>query len=266
LKKVNIFYFSGTGNTKYVVDALEIELSANCTVEKHNIESPGAEVKAVEAIKKSDLNVFAFPVYAFDSPIIINRFLKTVKKIKNGNSFKNCKAAVIACPGDTSGMNHTAAKMFSNKLKKAGFEVVREDQIAMPPNIFVKITVEEGRDRLIKANEKIIEIAKKYNTGETNSLEVGVMMYPLYYISKLEHVGAKFFGKAYKVDKDKCIDCGLCIKKCPQKNITVKNGNIKFGWDCIFCMRCLYSCPARAITNKMGFVYFKEGYDLKKYK
>lgn len=266
MKKVSIFYFSGTGNTKYVIDILSAELSKSCETTVFNIENPGSEVKAVEAIYKSDLNVFASPVYAFDSPTIMYSFLNKAKRIKKDKTFSGKNAAVLTCPGDPSSMNHIAAKMLSKKLHKLGFEVLREDQIAMPPNIFAPVTVEKGRNMVIEAEKKVLRLVKSYMSGEKNKFKPNAGVYLLYLISKLEHPGAKIFGKLYNVDKEKCVNCGLCVKKCPQKNITVIDGNIKFGWNCIFCMRCVYSCPANAIKNPVKFALVKGGYNLKKYK
>jgi ferredoxin-type protein NapH len=55
-----------------------------------------------------------------------------------------------------------------------------------------------------------------------------------------------------KVDKSRCIDCGLCIKDCELCAIT-KESLAKGGTtlECAKCGRCMDSCPAGAIDYKL---------------
>ena len=50
----------------------------------------------------------------------------------------------------------------------------------------------------------------------------------------------------YKVDKEKCIDCGLCKKACPFDIDPVKNPN---SLECIRCGRCQDACPVDALKS-----------------
>ena len=56
----------------------------------------------------------------------------------------------------------------------------------------------------------------------------------------------------YKVDKEKCVRCGLCVRNCPEKNIRLDRGKIKFGHRCDMCMRCSFFCPTNAV--RIGFL------------
>lgn len=53
-----------------------------------------------------------------------------------------------------------------------------------------------------------------------------------------------------KVDKDKCIGCGLCVKDCFLKDIELvdKKANIK-NITCIKCGHCIAVCPKDAVTT-----------------
>ncbi len=60
----------------------------------------------------------------------------------------------------------------------------------------------------------------------------------------------------FKVDKDKCIGCGMCTKVCPgeiinldENNNPVMNDFDEFGWNgCWKCEHCLAVCPKGAIS------------------
>ena len=47
-----------------------------------------------------------------------------------------------------------------------------------------------------------------------------------------------------KVDKNKCIDCGICSKICPMQ---LKVNEILEKPDCIKCDRCVEVCPKKAL-------------------
>ncbi len=48
------------------------------------------------------------------------------------------------------------------------------------------------------------------------------------------------------IDTDKCVNCGLCGKKCKAACIDVKNHKIDYS-RCVACMDCLESCSKKAI-------------------
>ena len=78
-------------------------------------------------------------------------------------------------------------------------------------------------------------------------------------------LGGKYFGK-YLFVTDDCIQCNLCIQKCPTGNIyrDYESRKIEFGNKCTFCLRCVYLCPNKYIKNKyMNFLILKDGYNIK---
>ena len=52
-------------------------------------------------------------------------------------------------------------------------------------------------------------------------------------------------------DKDNCVFCGLCAKKCPQEAITVDRANKAWSIDrdkCVQCGVCVDGCPKKALS------------------
>lgn len=54
----------------------------------------------------------------------------------------------------------------------------------------------------------------------------------------------------YKIDKDQCIECGLCKSICPKSVIDISKDfayEIKEG--CVSCGLCAKHCPVNAISK-----------------
>lgn len=67
----------------------------------------------------------------------------------------------------------------------------------------------------------------------------------------VERRGIALIGKGFRVDKNKCINCGKCVKACPVQNITLKDGKFRFGGHCLGCTACSFNCPTNAINIGM---------------
>ena len=54
---------------------------------------------------------------------------------------------------------------------------------------------------------------------------------------------------------DKCKKCGLCMKVCPNNNITMENGRPVWNHNCHGCNACVAYCPTKAIQFQTPQAY-----------
>ena len=74
-KSVAVFYFTGTGNTKWVAGTIEeIFAKRGTNIKTYNIETLDVE-KANDIIKNSDICGFGYPVYGSDLPQLMKDFI-----------------------------------------------------------------------------------------------------------------------------------------------------------------------------------------------
>ena len=72
MKKLSAFYFTGTGNTRYVAVRLCKKLSSVYATSAYGISS---EADFSSAIKSADCVMLAFPVYGSSPPVPMRRFV-----------------------------------------------------------------------------------------------------------------------------------------------------------------------------------------------
>lgn len=223
-----IFYFSGTGNSKWVADEIAKKIGDKAYDISHLNEIP-------EINNEKQIGMI-FPIYAWGIPEPMIIFAKQLKKVKTF-TFGIC----------TCGAN---AGIALKKLSKI-YNLDSSYSIIMPSNYIIGEDIEKESIILKK-----IELAKKEIEKISNEIRQKKKVYCVNEgtIPKVKsNIVNKLFNKfgrttvPFYVDKEKCTKCGLCAKMCPASTIKLVDGNPVWNKKCYQCLRCINDCPQIAI-------------------
>lgn len=222
-----IFYFSGTGNSRWAAEQIAA-LTGDTTQDIISLrQSP-----SLDCVSQVGL---VFPIYAWGLPEPMIAFVKTLPKTK-AFCFGICTCGSEA--------GHAMRKLAQLYPLQSSYSLV------MPNNYIIGAEVD---------SEAVIQ--QKLNTAraeiETISREI-LQRKPVCRIEEGSAAGLKSslvnFGfnrfarstKPFHVDSS-CDSCGLCANNCPAATISLRDGRPVWGKTCYQCLRCLNECPRQAI-------------------
>jgi len=238
------YYFSGTGNTSYVINSWAQLFKQNkIIIDNQKIE----DILTVTSQKDYDFLIIAYPVYAWYPPNFVLDFLDQLPNVESK------KVVLIATCSSQVGSSLSVARKI---LEKKNYDVIGTLVYSMPSNanyMFNKdVESKEKMNQKIKfTDEKIKLDFEQIYSGEKKIIKKNIFLRSIH---SFIHWGfSKQLNKAqWVVDKNKCTLCGACQEMCPTKNITVKKmkREVKFSNNCVSCTRCYNFCPAKAIVYK----------------
>ncbi len=236
--KFLLIYYTGTYNTRYLTSKLQEKLSKNGhSVEKIEINS---ESKIIDT-NGYDFIGFGYPIYAFNTPRAFDRYFKKLKFSKGQKYF------IYKNSGETLPINNASSRRIIKKCNKKEMILSGEYHFVMPYNIhfpFERAFIKE----ILQKDDKLLDVLV-YNLQ--NGIVEEIKSKPKHnlgaFFLTVQKNSGNFNSRFYRVEEEKCVKCYKCVKTCPQKNVYVKNGKIKFHHHCDMCMRCSLYCPQDAI-------------------
>lgn len=259
--KCLLIYYTGTFNTRYLTEKLSAGL-----------ENAGWDTTIYEIDPKNnerlDLSEYGciglgYPIYGYCAPYAFLKFIRAQKFPKG------VKVFIYKNSGETEHANDASSKYVLRKLRRDGVKVRNEYHFLMPYNIHFRfedklvkeMLVMDGKLLDVLVHEVTHDIPDMKRPGIWSRIVSSV-------VSRPQYIGGNVNSFLYKVDMDKCIGCGLCIRNCPTGNVYKdEKGVIKFHHHCLMCMRCSFFCPADAFH--IGFLddwgwKVNGGYDFKR--
>lgn len=242
--RINVYYFSATGNSRWVTKEVVNQLK------KYNHE---VSVKCVEKemitpseIREADLIGFIYPIYSSKPPQHIINALEILPQVEGKLTFFVTTAGYIA--GDVNLYTY-------GLIKHKGYLLLTSLNIVMGNNLHLprlcplpvsnKNAMESKRRR---ANKKIEKVVGKIQHNESYIEGRDIFSYLFGIFQRLIGDGVVEHGfKGFQIEEECCSKCGWCLKNCPNQNIVMEKGKIRFLEHCTLCTRCYNFCPQEAI-------------------
>ena len=233
-----MFYFSATGNSKYIAELFCRHTNAAC----HSIEE---DADFAGLIQSEDIIGFCYPIYASRVPRLMREFVFSHKE-----SLKNKKIIIFCTQMIFSG---DGARALIDILPHNYVDVVYAEHFLMPNNVCNVFIVPVPSDK--KIQKHLFSAGRKMDIVCDNIANGIIKKRGFNHVSRaLGLMQAVFFpmierwaqGRVW-VDND-CNNCLLCVSACPKQNFEFRDNKIKTNNNCMMCYRCINKCPQKAIA------------------
>lgn len=237
-----IFYFSGTGNSlttaKRLAEQLNDQVMAMNTALKFKDEFTNKRIG------------FVFPVYFYDVPKVVEKFIEKLE-LASGYYFY----AIATCGGEPGNALHSVRELFFKK----GLELSYAKAITLPDNTATLLNSHYDLTTLKFLQNTIEQIASDILLNTENTAETRYK-----YKAKLLNITTRKFAERElskkQADETLCVQCHICEKICPAKNIRLIDGKVNIGNSCDECLACVHWCPQAAIRFNKRSISIKQQY------
>jgi len=254
--KLLFLYFSGTGNTDYVARYLARRLEQDLASRPVEIELRSMEWQPPEALTDFDLLALGFPVYAADSPNLVQAYLARLPVGEGRGAFVFCTKGAFAGGAVGRNLRRLAERRY---VPLVGGSVLMPgtDGLAMvsKDSRMARKALEKDYDHLKDADRLARAMASA--VAEPKGCRAAKARPRLLSARTTGSVAGAAWGWLYKATEnyarsklradERCNGCGLCAKVCPVENIEMLDGHPRFADRCMLCLRCLHACPQEAI-------------------
>jgi ferredoxin len=257
-KKLIIYYFTGTGNSRNVARWLA-EIAQEYQIDSQLINLVKIDRLSIEPPDPEALLAFVSPIHGFNYPPVMMHFIMRFPKGKNRVLLMNTRAGMLIGKWITPGLTGIAFYLSALILKIKGYTIGAMYPVDLPSNW---ISVHPGLNaRTVdylhdKNKERVTAFAHRVLTGKSDFRSVREIV-PDIIVSPISlgyyFIGRFLFAKSFYASGD-CNDCDICIKGCPVKAIIKIDKRPYWTFNCESCMRCMGNCPKKAIETGHGFV------------
>ena len=273
-----IFYFSGTGNSKWAAKTLALETGDTLVSIPEVIKSDCSFT-----LKKDEHIGFIFPIHGWRVPNIVKEFLTklTIKTQGEDTSHVKHYCFCLVTAGDAIGK---AMERFQQQLKSVTVNdalslkavcslIMPESYVGLPGmDVDTKEKELEKKELASKQLKEFSNILKQHPHKDSNQIWGWNQLIrgpiPSFFSGPVGGFFERFLitDKPFHVDSRRCVKCGICANVCPVSDI---KGGLGFEpeWlhngKCLTCFSCYHHCPHHAIefgkrTQKKGQYFYNK--------
>ena len=239
MKRVIIFYFSGTGHTEIVAEMIKNALhTQGVHVDCHRIDRCVLD-GSIPDISGYDAVGIGYPIYAFNVPRTVEEFVRMLPK--GGKPVFVFKTA-----GEPFMFNKPSSYFIHGQLRRRGYGLIYERLYLMPYNIVFRYPDEVVKEIYTLSECLAGKMAEDIVRGAEHKPRYNPLLVLISLVMRIQFPGARLNGRLMRAGKD-CNRCGKCVRECRGGNIRMDRGRVRFGWRCVMCMRCVMFCPKSAV-------------------
>lgn len=248
---IELRYFTGTGNSLKIIDTCKkVFVASGHSPKVTEITRGGSR------IPDSDMLGFCFPVYAFGIPRICCNYLREIDRFKIRQ-----KVFVLVTAGDSDESGFSIQEC-EEILKKKNCDIIYSGIVQMPINWTTSPkppfppSEEEAVEIIIKGEKMAQKMAsdilsgiRQYHHFNYPERYSKFKFYWEYWLFK--YLGIQNMWRLFRT-YETCNGCGLCVKICPTKSLSLVDGKPVWAKTCEQCMRCVNFCPTESIYQLQG--------------
>ena len=273
-----IFYFSGTGNTRWAAQRLAEKTGERLLFIPDEMKRSRCHYELQDGERLG----FCFPVHGWQPPHIVREFLQHStfnlqpsarpkdacyqRDARTFNLQRTFTYALVTC-GDSIGRT---MEMLNKELAPKGLHLDSVFSLVMPESyvclpFMYTDTPQREHEKITKASSDLDHYIEMIIERKANEVHTQRGLTPWTF----SHVIGAYFNarmitdKKFTIDTDQCIHCGKCAQVCPTGNIIMNDGIPSWlhNGSCTNCLACYHYCPRHAInygsiTRKRGQYYF----------
>ena len=253
-----IFYFSGTGNTRWAARQL-----SQATHEQLVYIPDHPKGVLAPQLAEGERIGFCFPVHGWRPPMLVKEFISRLRLQAKGHY-----VYALCTAGDNIG---ETIDILEKDLRQVGIDLDAAFSLIMPESYvglpFMDVdTDDKERAKKERAAERLRSFTPLIinRTQGVRHLDKG----------RWPRINSRLLGgffthhlitdKPFQVDNARCVKCGLCASVCPVHDILGGRGESpqwRHDGSCLACFTCYHHCPQHAIeygkrTQHKGQYYF----------
>ena len=243
---VTIVYFSQTGNTRKVAEAMAVTFRDL----GHSVRTLPLKKASPKDATRGDLLGVGSPCFTGQAPTPIKDFLRSLPLLRNKRAF------VFATSGGAPGkVLYDLTRLLRQKgAEVLGGTLIRGECYHPAPCFIKRYPGRPNAEDLERARRFALNVAEHVSMGKTglvarSRLDAFRKEWGLYDFEGMLTPDplVRLVLPKPKLNPARCNKCQWCFYECPMDNIILKPFPIP-GARCIRCYRCLTGCPEKAFS------------------